>query len=232
MTWVEVFVSVSEFSCCIFKYCKDIYEIWPLFTSTTKEFLVARSNRYACCGSWQNINIDMLNMCMTERRGMNREIGARNYSKYVAMNTYSHHQNAYTEQDWIPFRHFKCRCTFYVIILLPSKLAQAVTLLTLISRSRFRVPSRSPIILRSCLVMFLGDSNRTPGYFSNCVTSFPSALFWGALSFLQYPVLSDGNSWWIINWKGSGRKQSWHTVIVITTFAWRDWGSNKNPQAG
>jgi hypothetical protein len=52
-----------------------------------------------------NINIDMLNTeqvgctCTTERRGMNRETSARNYSKHVAMNTCSLKQNAYTEQD-------------------------------------------------------------------------------------------------------------------------------------
>jgi hypothetical protein len=47
----------------------------------------------------------MLNMeqlrctCITELRGMNREIGARNYSDYLVMRTYLQNQNAYTGQD-------------------------------------------------------------------------------------------------------------------------------------
>jgi hypothetical protein len=100
--------------------------------------------------------------CLTEWRSVKREISAHNYRKYATMNTYLQNQHIYTEQEGIPFRLSKWRSILQVTFNLPSKLAQTVTLLSCIGRSRFRIPSRAPIIMGVLFVIYLSLSTWTP----------------------------------------------------------------------
>jgi hypothetical protein len=97
---------------------------------------------------------------VNQNRGVWKEIKLRNYSKYGIMDIYFQNQDvySYTEQKGIPFWHSKCRNALYFILNLPSKLAQAVTILASIGRSRFRIPFRSSIILRGFLWYSSGTS--------------------------------------------------------------------------
>jgi hypothetical protein len=160
----DSFIRISGyFVLLILNHCDEIYEIWPLFTGGNK-FLVPSINMYACGGPYFEINIKCFQQhfqkktfkypinrrkdqpgdtCLTEWRSMKKEMKPRNYSKYVAKNKYFQNHDVYKEQEGIPFWHSKCRNALHVILQLPSKLDQTLTLLTGIGRS--------PIILRGVL---------------------------------------------------------------------------------
>jgi hypothetical protein len=178
------FVRISGYFVLLILYhCDEIYEIWPRFIGWNK-FLVPSSNMYACGGPYFNINIKFLqlqfqkkaykfpinrrkdqldNTSLTEWRSMNREMKPRNYSKYIAKIKYLQNQDVYTEQEEIPFSHSKCRSALYVILQLPCKLAQTLTLLTCIGRS--------PLILRGVLWYSSASPMELRDIFLNYVTS-------------------------------------------------------------
>jgi hypothetical protein len=102
----------------------------------------------------------------------------RNCNKYVTLKMYLQNPRVYTKQGWIPFWRSKCIVILFVTFNLPSKLAQAVTLLSFIGASPFQISHGTQIVLRSTSWSSL-DPPRKLRYVA---VRYPNSLF------RSYPV--------------------------------------------